>query len=94
MFTDSKSLFDIITKCSNTSERRLMIDLQAVRDAYQSYEISNVGFLRGPNNPADALTKANKCNALNHLLRTGKANFNIEQWVIRKFPVIEEPEQN
>ena len=63
---------------------RLMIDLQAVRDAYTSHEISNVGFIRGPNNPADGLTKRGKCIALNHLLRTGMADFKIDQWVLRK----------
>eukprot|EP00171_Calliarthron_tuberculosum_P022791 IDg22791t1 len=36
MLTDSKSLFDIITKCSNSTERRLMIDMEAIREAYQS----------------------------------------------------------
>ena len=50
---DSKSLFDVITKCSKTQERRLMINLQAFRDAYAVYDTSNVGFTRGRNNPAD-----------------------------------------
>jgi len=83
MFTDSKSLFDIITKCSHTQEKRLMIDLQAVRDAYESHEISNVGFIRGPNNPADGLTKIGKCPPLSHLLQTGRANFQVEQYILR-----------
>ncbi len=83
MYTDSNSLFDVITKCSQTQERRLMIDLQAVRDAYKTHEISNVGFIRGPNNPADGMTKPFKCNPLNNLLRTDKAIFPVEQWVIR-----------
>ncbi len=60
MYTDSKSLFDVMSKCSRTQGRGLMIDLQAVRDAYKSHEISNVGFIRGPENPADGMTKALK----------------------------------
>ena len=90
MLTDSKSLFDVITKCSNTSERRLMIDVDAVRTAYLKHEISNFGFLRGPNNPADGLTKPKSCPALIHLMRTGKANFVVEQWVIRRGKMSEE----
>ena len=83
IFTDSKSLFDVITKCSHTQERRLMINLQAVRDAYAVHDISNVGFMRGPNNPADGLTKIGKCHALYHLLRTGKSDFIVQQCVLR-----------
>lgn len=60
MFTDSKSLFDAIAKCSHTQERRLMIDFQSVRDSYATHEISNVGFIREPNNPADGMTKNRK----------------------------------
>ncbi len=60
-----------------------MIDLQAVRDAYAVHDISNVGFIRGPNNPADGLTKNNNFHALYHMLLTGKCDFIMEQWVIR-----------
>ncbi len=41
-----------------------MIDLQAGRDAYALYDISNVGFIRSPNNLADGLTKIDNCHAL------------------------------
>ncbi len=77
--TDSKNLFDFITKCSQTQKRCLMIDLQAVRDAYAVHDISNVRFIRGPNNPADGLTKISKFHALYHLLQTGKCDFIVEQ---------------
>ncbi len=60
-----------------------MIDLQAVRDAYAVHDISNVRFIRGPNNPADALKKIDKCPALYHLLRTKQSDFILEKWVIR-----------
>ncbi len=62
-FTASKSLFDVIKKCSNTQESRLMIDVQAVRDAYAVYDISNMGFILGPNNPAEDVTEIGKCHA-------------------------------
>ncbi len=75
IFTDSKRLFDVTAKCFHTQERRLMIDLQAVLDAYAVHEISNIGFICGRNNPADGLTKISKCHALNHLLQTGSCDF-------------------
>ncbi len=83
IYADSISLFDVITECLQTQERRLMIDLQAARDAYKSHEIWEVGFIRGSNKPADGMTKPFKCTLLHDLLRTGKANFTIDQWVIR-----------
>ena len=46
LLTDSKSLFDIICKGSRTSEKGLMLDLYATRQAYKEQEISNFGFLR------------------------------------------------
>ena len=69
---------------SHTQERPFTINLRAIRDAYSYHEICKVGFIRGPNNPADGLTKRGKCIALNHLLRTSTAYFKIDQWVLRK----------
>ena len=86
MLTDSKSLFNVITKCSSTSEKRLMIDICALREAYASQEISDVGFIATKNNPADAFTKVTKCQALQHIVSTGSCDLPIEQWVIRKNP--------
>ena len=86
MLTDSKSLFDVITKYSHTAEKRLMIDITSVRDAYNMEEISNVGFVRTAYNPADAFTKVDKCQALETILSTGSCALPIEQWVIRTKP--------
>lgn len=38
MITDSKSLFDVITKYSNTFEKRLTIDLTVIKNAYETHE--------------------------------------------------------
>ena len=75
IFTDSKSLFVAITKCSQTQQRLLMIDIQAALDAYPVHEISNVGFIRGRKNTADGLSKIGKCHDLYHMLLTGKCDF-------------------
>lgn len=45
MRTDSKQMFEVVTKSSSTSERRLMIDIEVAREAYNANEISNLGFV-------------------------------------------------
>ena len=57
MLKDSKQMFDVITRASHTTEKRLMIDVAAAREAYKRYEISNVGLVRSEHNPADGLTE-------------------------------------
>jgi hypothetical protein len=84
MLTDSKSLFDVITKSSTTTERRLMIDISAVRNAYDVGEIQDVGWVRTNFNPADAFTKIGSCEALESIVASNSSKLPIEQWVIRK----------
>ncbi len=43
LMTDAKSIFDTITKLSGVTEKRLMIDIVAVRQPYSSGEITNSG---------------------------------------------------
>ena len=83
MLTDSRSLFDVIVKNSTTSERRLMIDIKDVRESYEHQLISNVGFVRSEDNPADAFTKPKHCDALQRILRTGYIDLHVEEWVAR-----------
>lgn len=64
--TDSKSLFDAITKSSSSSKKLLMIELSAVREAYSNHEISDVGYISSKNNPAESLKKNEElCDAQN-----------------------------
>ena len=81
--TDSKSLFDIISKGSRTSEKRIMIDIHASRAAYMAHEISNIGFVRSENNLADGFTKDKKQKTLFELLRNGEHEVVCEQWILR-----------
>lgn len=82
MLTDSEILFNIITRRRTTTERRLMIDLKATRDAYIRREISNIALIRSYDNPADALSKI-KCNsALRKMMDTGRIVHQIVQYVV------------
>lgn len=83
LYTDSDSLFKVISKNSSTTERRLMIDLQATREAYGNKEIADIGWVRSEDNPADALTKRGTCLAMNRLLDEGRVDLEVLQWVIR-----------
>lgn len=59
MYTDSLSLFGIIKKSSATSEKRLMVDLNCVKNAYNSMKISEIFFTRLKFNLADSLKEHN-----------------------------------
>ena len=83
IFTDSKQLFDVVTKGSHPTEKRLMVDVAAARQAYTRHDILNVGLIASNDNMTDPLTKAHGCGALNELLRTGVDRTPVVQWVIR-----------
>lgn len=82
LLTDSKSLFDIISKGSRTSEKRIMLDIHSAREAYQAREISNIGYVRSCDNLADGFTKKKMQKALFNLLRTRMHELNREQWIL------------
>ncbi len=61
-----------------------MIDLQALRQSYERREISEVRWVNGEDNPADAMTKS-KCNrALENLVSDNRITVRLEAWVDRK----------
>ena len=83
LMTDSKSLFDIVSKGSRTSEKCIMLDIHTAMQEYQAQEISNIGFVRSENNIADRLTKSKKQAALLNILSTGRCSINCERWIFR-----------
>ena len=70
LYTDNKSLFDVVSKGSRTAERRLMLDIAVERNAFHDREISDIGFLRSRHNIADGLTKPMQQAALRTVLTT------------------------
>ena len=83
MFTDSESLFKVIIKSSTTTEKKLIIDVKAAPGAYDRAEISDIGWICSKDNPADGLTKAKRCDLLEHVLYTGRCDVQAKQWIVR-----------
>ena len=79
LLTDSKFLFDVISKVSRTSEKRAMLDIHAARQAYKLHEISYIGFVRTNHTLANGLTKGNMQAALYDLISTGMHKVEAEQ---------------
>ena len=83
LLTDSKSLFDVISKGTRTSEKRTMLDIAASREAFRDKVISDIGFVRSNKNLADGLTKEMNQSALRKFLDTGTLVVDPDQWIIR-----------
>jgi len=81
--TDSRSLYDCMVKLGTTTEKRLMIDVMAVREAYERRELSEFRWIEGPDNPADAMTKAKPNKALERLVDTNELRMKVVGWVDR-----------
>ncbi len=83
MFTDSKSLFDTITKQTTVSEKRLLIHIAAIRETYSSGELANVAHVASKHNIANVFTKTKADDSmLLCLMRTGRIEHPISQWII------------
>ncbi len=83
IFTDSKCLFDTITKLSTVSEKRLLIDISAIREAYSNGDLTNVAHVASEYNLADTFTKSNAdTTMLRQLMQTGTLNHTVNQWIL------------
>jgi hypothetical protein len=83
--TDSKSLYDCLVKLGTTTEKRLMIDIMAMRESYERKEIAEVKWIAGDSNPADPLTKvSSKANSsLQRLIDGNLLEMEVLEWVER-----------
>lgn len=79
--TQSPSLFDVITKCTVTTENPLVLDIHSVRNAFHAIEICNVGSARPESNQAHAFTNLTKCTILQIILTENICDLPVEQLV-------------
>lgn len=78
MFTDSKLPFEALTSSRNTTERRLMVDVAAIRGANLEGTISTIGLILSECNPADGLTELECNDMLQNILLTLSINHPVE----------------
>ncbi|RAL58471.1 hypothetical protein DID88_005175 [Monilinia fructigena] len=81
--TDSRSLYQCLTKLGTTQEKRLMIDVMALRQSYERREIAEIKWIDGESNPADSMTKAKPSQALKDLIDNNRINIKVTEWVER-----------
>jgi hypothetical protein len=57
-------------KLGTTKEKKLMINIMAMRQTYEHQEIYDVRWINGESNPANAMTKSDPNRALQQLITT------------------------
>ncbi|KHJ33380.1 hypothetical protein EV44_g3879 [Erysiphe necator] len=82
--TDSYSLYECVVKLGSTKEKRLRINIMTIRLSYERRELSEIRWINGNDNPADAMTKGNASKALKSLIENGELLIRIEEWVQRE----------
>ncbi|KAF1935267.1 hypothetical protein EJ02DRAFT_507147 [Clathrospora elynae] len=81
--TDSYSLYGCLVKLGTTNEKRLMIDIMALWQSYERCKITEIQWINGDDNPADAFTKATPNLALERLLNSNELSIRVEGSVQR-----------
>ncbi|KAM4058244.1 hypothetical protein HRG_014584 [Hirsutella rhossiliensis] len=74
----------IVFKLGTTKEKRLMIDIMALRQSYEKREITDIRWINGADNPADAMTKASPNRALERFIDTNSLTIRVEGYVQRR----------
>jgi hypothetical protein len=83
MLTDSKQLFEAISHSTQTKEKRILIDIAASKQSFESHDISDLGLVAGRNMLADCFTKVMAPTQLMSALESGFLRHEIKQWIIR-----------
>jgi hypothetical protein len=82
--TDLYSLYECLVKLGTTKEKRLIIDIMAIRQLYERRELFEIRWINGLDNPADAMTKATPNKALETFINTNQIRVRVEGWVKRE----------
>ena len=78
VYIDSYSLYKCLVKLGTTKEKRLMIDVMAIRQSYERRELTEIRWVNGQDNPADAMTKGTPNKALEKFIDTNRIVVRVE----------------
>ena len=70
-----------MVKLGTTKEKRLIIDIIAIRQLYKQQELLEIQWINGNDNLVDAMTKGNLVKALQSLVDTNELVVRVEGWV-------------
>ena len=83
-YVDSRTVFNIVAKSSPTLEKRLQIDVHALRQSHEKGELRYLAWIPGKQNCADALTRHSTVDS-NHslwtLITTNKIHLTPQGWI-------------
>eukprot|EP00171_Calliarthron_tuberculosum_P016715 IDg16715t1 len=82
--TDSKSLFDVISKGLRTSEKQMMLFIAAARRNFLDKIIPDIGFVRSSANLSDGLKNFMSQAVIQSAVSSSMLVAKLEQWIIRK----------
>ena len=76
--TDLFSLYKYMVKLGTTKEKRLIIDIIAIRQSYERRKLLEIRWINSYNNLANTMTKWNPTKALQTLIDTNKLRIRVE----------------
>jgi hypothetical protein len=68
---------------ATTKEKRLIINIMALKQAYEQKDVFEIRWINGQNNPANAMTKATSNKALSTFIDTNRLCLRMQGWVQR-----------